>query len=1709
MAGALSRIKKVGQAAEKAAAKTKGLGERAAEAALKKEPTARDRAIIEASKASKQGFEEQSKEPGVMYHATHADFKEFRPSFRGAHFLTKDPEFANEFLGIYDQGYELKPGANIMPVRAQVKNPFDFENPEHIEMVMQRAKFSTDINRQNVRDNLEVGNWNFIEDREVQRAIRDLGFDAFYVNEYGTKNLGVYDPKRIKSAIGMQGSYDITDPDITKAAGGAIDENLKAWHAAGGGAVTPNVVGGGTGIPMAKGGIAKAAKAASKAALRAEAKAMGFPTSGSEEEIQALLNVAKADPRTWTEEQYRIIRPHLAIHQDLRPGSAERVESIMSEGLSRGMVDYVEPMDTGLWSWARGLKGGDAYLFPRESLKFKGKDNPYLAPGNIPMMRITPEEGQSLYEAIVNTAVKREPKKAAGGVVDQKLKDWHAAQGGFTDSYEEGMEGAQKRSSDIQAYKEGKVGADALLKHFPGLNAAMVAAQLTPQMAKGGEVKMQGGGDPQVQAQLSAGVPVFMDPGRQGDVARKIIEAEDEARRKQEEERKARVAALPLKDKALGAYEAGRTIQSVLGQEMLKPIVALIGGEGRVKELEEKTVLPETEAGAQYLTNVADFLGPVGKAFETAKIPEVPFLPELTPVQFVPGLGRQAGRALEKTAQAVDKAIPESLKNLPVGASIELVGEGKKKAPADRTGLYSPMEKAALNLERKEGTGMAFLNDLKKAGVTDEELEFSNVKRNLMDNADRKISRNTVAAWAHQTRQPFNIHNIKEGHSIDDFNFSAREVIDDDNVINARAAELKLDFDDIYPGTRESLSKTLLEDSYKGENLNDPLIKRRFEEDLDEMIKGFVREEANTEYYENPYWRVTNSFGYEITGNEDVGFQIFRPDGTLVSRRNTQNLEQAESAARSDAISQGVISPTGTMYSKYQLGNGTNYQEFIIDAPQNSRNKYESPHWDSEDYEDVLLHTRTQDRTTTEGKPMLYVDEMQSDWHQEGRDKGYRTKEIQAKMDELDKLRRQKNDEAAEIADQAYKLRGSKVPEVEQQLLAKYPVWPADKSLAIELNKALDNLPELKEAQAKIAQLKAEATALSDEKAKYFSRVPDAPFKDKWHEIGVKQMLHYAAKNGYDRVGFSSANPHIERWGTDQFAWERVPKLKYTEEDFTKFVKDQLPAVSDDTIKQSWRDQSDEVVQAFKRETEKPAGWRIASTEQRGGRAGDVDLEGEARARGILKYMQGERINTKEELSFVIDSTVRNASPAKVERLTNKIWKMMQTQEAGVYEPRAEGMKFFYDEAMPKFLEKYAKKIGANFYETETKVGRQVTANGPVDKTHKVYVIEFTPDAKRSAELGQPYKKGGLVKVDQDLREWGRKMAGGGISKVAKAAGKAGKRMSKAEGEALGLYHDISSTKLPKPLSEVQKKVVPNPKSQMQEKKFVSPEKLQGGIGVQLLGDRAAAGQILEELEGVPMGIELQGGPGFIQEHGGWASHKVPLGKLEKKIRREQESGDPVFGIYSAMGPQGVDFNTFVSEAILKSLDLGALRKKDIEKFNNEMRKDIPKFVGIESPELYISLMTGPGAQRTKFVETVAKDDYQKVGFPNAAFARYGITEQELLDVPIGESGRTIARFGPDMVMEQKSGHKTYPYDLTGEYFGGLETPLPMEIMFPTFFEARRLLSKPESGDYRAMQMSTPVQYFDQHWLDNAMKYLEMQKKLTGRKKGGLAHARK
>ncbi len=1096
------------------------------------------------------------------------------------------------------------------------------------------------------------------------------------------------------------------------------------------------------------------------------------------------------------------------------------------------------------------------------------------------------------------------------------------------------------------------------------------------KFARGGAVKMQAGGDPrdEIRRQMAAGVPVFMSPGPEGVIARQMSEDENRAREEEAQAKSKRVSELPFTDKLRGGYETARTIQSIVGQELAKPFVGLFGGEQKIKELEEGTPLPQSEAGIEYLTNVGETLAPVAKAIEISKIPDVPFLPELGPVTYIPGIGRQVSGAVARAGKKIGSAFPESLKNLPVGGStVPPAGapsaaeaiSGKVKVPADELGFYSATEKAAVNLQRKSGSGQSFLNDItKQPGVKKDELEATGLTEWLKSKP--AVTKDEVVDY---------INNNK---------IQVNEVTKAKNLSDAEKAKM---------------------------------------EELERLIsKGW----------------------YDIP-EEDINWY------ETTKKRYLENQEPRFNEP------------------DLKLAGGNNYRELLLTLPAN-KGEFKSGHWDEPN---VLAHIRMQDKNI-DGKKTLVIEEVQSDWHQAGRNKGYK-KDI-----DLNK---------------------------NADLVKKYDSLVAERRNLEQLVSTGDDAdPKVQSAVDRLSKVSDELNSVSDEMTQIRTAqtqgVPDAPFKEDWYQVALKRAVKYAADNDYDSVAIVGGKEQASRYA------------------LTKKV---------DAIG-----------------VDKTDGKRTVSIQTKGG--GTIEL-------GV------------DDEGMVTTSTQRHFERAVGKPITDvvgkAVGKKIMEMDKGVISGQGldiggEGMKKYYDDVYPKFLEKQYKKYGVKperkgvavqrygyddvtseptgevdgfgdeviWYEvrdpnTNERLGGGYSEDKALKEANKaetgIWVMDLPANLKSDVKIGQSYKKGGLVK-DEKLKAWHEEqMAKGGIAKIAKAAEKASKRMSKAEAESAGYWHDISETKLAKPIGEYKSKVVDDPSVQLLPRKIITPEDIQNGIAIPFAGDRAAAGRIIQEIEGTPMNVILEGGPDFMRLHPGsaWASGQGVLSMLAKRIKMARESGQPIYGVYTAMSPLSVDFNTMMTEALLNQMDISAFSKKDIEAFNAAVKAvkgqggkpKAPNFPGLEDPELRDKLITGPGGQRDAFVKAMAKAGFQKRGFPDVAATRLAVTEPELLDVERGASGYTIARLDPEATIFEKSGHGTYPLDLGGDYFGSFENQLPVEQMYPTHFEAKRLMGKTPEGAHKSLELFAPLQDLDQSWLDSAMKYREMQKKLTGRKKGGLAHA--
>lgn len=135
--------------------------------------------------------------------------------------------------------------------------------------------------------------------------------------------------------------------------------------------------------------------------------------------------------------------------------------------------------------------------------------------------------------------------------------------------------------------------------------------------------------------------------------------------------------------------------------------------------------------------------------------------------------------------------------------------------------------------------------------------------------------------------------------------------------------------------------------------------------------------------------------------------------------------------------------------------------------------------------------TSMYDRKDNVYKHVLVIDEIQSQRHQDGREKGYRVANV-------DKWLKSNNVEVVENGEFFEFYKNGELDRRFSKGLMKYNVNKAKNLYVSGYEK---------------------------------SNIPEAPFEKNWHELAMKRMLRYAAENGYDAVAWTKGDQQNERYG--------------------------------------------------------------------------------------------------------------------------------------------------------------------------------------------------------------------------------------------------------------------------------------------------------------------------------------------------------------------------------------------------------------------------------------------------------------------------------------------------------------------------------------------------------------------------------------------------
>jgi hypothetical protein len=520
------------------------------------------------------------------------------------------------------------------------------------------------------------------------------------------------------------------------------------------------------------------------------------------------------------------------------------------------------------------------------------------------------------------------------------------------------------------------------------------------------------------------------------------------------------------------------------------------------------------------------------------------------------------------------------------------------KAPADDLGFYSGVEKAALNLQRKVGTGDDFIADLmKNPGVNQARLEEMGL--------DALKGRPNVTADEVRQLAAKNKPKLSETVRIE------RD--------EAAIEELERRHDEI------------LDYKHEAEAAGDRRSVANYEDELQENIAMQKRLKRGGEAKFGPKYHDN----YNMPNGEDYReIRIKLPS----NRPSLNNMSRAEyDAAVKKADSEGI------------------------------KNFTHSTHHDDE--ENVLLHLRVKNHRDADGKNGLLIDELQSDWHQKGKKEGYLDKEY-------------------------HQLKGGLTPEDRSRLaeIVNSPNWRFDEKMVADYN--------LLNKKAGIAE-------------RSNRRVPDAPFKENWYQLGLKRAIKEAADSGMQRVYLTTGKTQNERFALSK----QVSEIHYTDHG-TLYAYDK-----DGQLVLNEKIPKDKLPEYIGKE----ASQKLISQPAEGGNrvlAGvDMDVGGE----GMKHWYDNQYINYLKKYANEHGAQV-GMTKLPVTRIENH-W--------------------------PEFRDWFAKNHSdrgssstAHSYFTQGKNNKYVRdfADQLEQKYEPVYYIELNPALRKSAKKGQQYKAGGIVR---------------------------------------------------------------------------------------------------------------------------------------------------------------------------------------------------------------------------------------------------------------------------------------------------------------------------------------------------------------------------
>jgi hypothetical protein len=345
---------------------------------------------------------------------------------------------------------------------------------------------------------------------------------------------------------------------------------------------------------------------------------------------------------------------------------------------------------------------------------------------------------------------------------------------------------------------------------------------------------------------------------------------------------------------------------------------------------------------------------------------------------------------------------------------------------------------------------------------------------------------------------------------------------------------------------------------------------------------------------------------------------------------------------------------------------------------------YRGPHWRGTT--NVLAHVRFDTRTDATGQKVLHVQEVQSDWHQAGRQQGYRGDPVEPVTLVWRASKNAENPTAHNVVGNAAQNMqiGYSADNEARGTVEFMPGFHSDGDWEAYVHKVgvIGHFPTEEEAKQAVAQSAAENNTKK--------RVAPGPFKKEWPQLAMKRMLRYAAEHGYDRLTWDVGASAAKRFDISK----RVSVIQY------------CPGTK---ILMAWRNERDKE---------------------------PVIKHPNVEINDLANYIG------KEPAEKIINNPTRIVDKGSYGPI--HILSGLDLKVGG------EGMAGFYDQILPTMMNKYGKKWGVKVFQTKIDTANSIMKEPsdpdayvmpnkrPKKRLVPAWGIDITPEMRDSILQGQP-----------------------------------------------------------------------------------------------------------------------------------------------------------------------------------------------------------------------------------------------------------------------------------------------------------------------------------------------------------------------------------